>query len=251
MSIAISRIRMQEKEKEADLAIQSEILYNTLMNSVSHELRTPLAAIAGSAGAIQDENIRQNPDTLKEYARQIEDATEDLNYIVENLLDMTRLESGHFKLRNEWHDLSDLLGVTLSRLQKKSPMHPIIVEIADPFPLLKIDFVLLEQAFYNLLMNAIVHTKQGTTIWIRSSYTKKTCTILFEDNGGGISEEHISQIFNKFYKFNSQGTGLGLSITQRIINLHNGNISAHLNSLGGLTFKIVLPVEKQPDSVHE
>jgi len=244
----------EERLRHAEMLKESEKLHQTLLNSISHELRTPLTAIIGSATALGDE---QTPDT-KEFrqalAAELTLAADRLNRVIENLLDMSRLNSGVMSLRKEWHDLHDLIGVALRRLGKNLDHFSIDVDIASNLPLIEIDYRLMEHVLSNILINAAQYSPRGTKINISSAAKYGKAVIVIEDQGPGISEESLTKIFEKFYRIPGTptgGTGLGLSIAKSIVELHGGTIEAENKSDGGARFNILLPLGIAPEAPKE
>src|SRR5262249_46284766 len=152
----------------AKLVSESERLSKTLLNSVSHEIRTPIAAIGNAAA-----NLCEPPHgTLNSFQRQmvdeIQEATERLNRLVGNLLNMTRLESGHVKAKLDWCDVADLIQATLKEIERDMGSHMVSISVAPELPLVRMDFVLMQQVLINLLLNVAAHTPTGTPVKIEA-----------------------------------------------------------------------------------
>src|SRR5208283_5465799 len=122
------------------------------LNSISHELRTPIAAITAAATALSELKVREPVPLQASLTQEIQESAARLNRLVGNLLDMTRLESGKVKPRLEWCDVADLINVTLRRDERELSKHHVTVSLTPPLPLVKMDFVLIEQALSNLLL---------------------------------------------------------------------------------------------------
>jgi two-component system sensor histidine kinase KdpD len=210
------------------LATESERLYKILLNSVSHELRTPLTTITGASSTLLDETAGSKPEIRIELAGEIKKAGETLNRLVENLLDMSRLDSGRLKLNMDWNDVSDILGTTLDRLDVFVKNHPVTIVCPDDIPLIRVDYTLLTQAVYSIVHNAFIHTENGTPIRIFVSRADREngITINIEDDGNGLPEKNIDKLLSK-----------------GIIDLHGGHITAENKKPSGARFNIYLPVE--------
>ncbi len=220
-------------------------LYNTLLNSLSHELRTPIATIIGAIDTLQDKNIHLSNSNKESLLHQIDRASIRLNGQVENLLNISRLESGFLQLKKDWSDINELIYLTISKLEN-APSHPIIFKENPIFPLFKIDAGILGQAIFNILHNAATHTAEGTQINISTAYTDTQLFIVIEDNGSGFPKESIDFVFDKFYRLpNSKtgGTGLGLSIVKGFIEAHGGEIFLENSNANGAKFTISIPAE--------
>ncbi|MGA2298100.1 MAG: sensor histidine kinase KdpD [FCB group bacterium] len=250
ISSAYERELSEEKAKQLLLMSESEKLYQTLLNSISHELRTPISIITGATSTMIDSDINLEPNAIKELTLEIQLAANRLNRLVENLLDMTRLESGLMKLNLDWCDINDLISVVLKQLQKELTNHQIIIEAAPDLPLIKLDFVLMSQALINILQNSAVYTQEGSIIKIKLLQKGKDIIICIEDNGPGFPENALPHIFDKFYRSpgtKAGGTGLGLSISKGFIEAHGGKIEAENVKTGGARFNIILNTSESPD----
>jgi two-component system sensor histidine kinase KdpD len=154
------------------------------------------------------------------------------------------LSSGVLALKKEWHDVRDLVGVSLGKLKGFLTHHPVQVQIPEDFPLIEMDFRLIEHAVLNLILNAASYTPKGVTIFISARIVDETVEIEVRDNGQGIPEESLPLIFDKFYRVpgtKTGGTGLGLSIVKSIIEAHKGKVSVTNAVPHGACFTITLP----------
>lgn len=243
-----------EKEEAAEqinkIIIESESrkLYDTLLDSISHEFRTPIAVISGSATSLLEQNIIHNPKLVKNFADEIYIATKRLNLLVENLLDITRLESGKLKLNKGLYNINEVIAETLIQLKEISHNHKIITDIKATNPTSMIDYGFINQALFNILHNALIYTCEGTTITISTHIIGKLIHISIVDDGNGLDNESIDRLFEKFYRpqgTKTGGTGLGLSISKGFIESHGGSITVKNNEPSGLIFDIFLPLYEQ------
>jgi two-component system sensor histidine kinase KdpD len=249
VALAIERMLLDATAGQARVLAESERLYKTLLNSVSHELRTPLTAITGAATSLLDPHIGGGQAAREALGREINEAATRLNRIVDNLLSMTRLESGRLRLNLEWCDVNDLVGVALNRVRNDLAGHTVIVDVAPDLPLVRIDFGLLEQALYNLLHNAAVHTPPGTRVRVSARVEGQELILSVADRGPGLPPEDLERVFDKFYRVpgtQTGGTGLGLSITRGLVEAHGGRIIAENRANGGVRFTIRLPASAVP-----
>lgn len=229
----------EEKEKTIKL-------YNTLLNSLSHELRTPIATIIGAI-----DTLKENRKVLSEsnqiiLLEEIDKATVRLNRQVENLLNMSRLETGMLKLKLDWCDINELIYTVLTKMTTSLNEHTINFVPNDKLPLFKLDAGLIEEVIQNLVNNAIVYTPKDTIIIIKTSCESDDCVFCVSDNGNGFPEEEIQFVFDKFYRLpntKTGGSGLGLSIVKGFIEAHNGTITLEKKSNSGANFTITIPTE--------
>ncbi|MCU0515118.1 MAG: sensor histidine kinase KdpD [Anaerolineae bacterium] len=254
IALVIERELLDEAAEQSAMLQESERLYTTLLNSISHELRTPIAAITGAASSLLDAATSASEAARVELTHSIHSAAGRLNRLVENLLDMSRLESGRLQLKRDWCDVSEIIGVAVQKLQPELQRHPLTLVIAPHLPLIQADFVLLEQALVNLLDNASHYTPAGTPITITAGQQGATVVISVQDAGPGIPPDDLERIFDKFYRVSGTaagGTGLGLSISRGLIEAHGGTLSADHVPGGGAEFILRLPVPAAPPPVPE
>ncbi len=248
----LERELLHEITSRAVVVEESERLYKTLFNSISHEIRTPLAAILGASENLGQGALHGTPAAVGELAREIHLAAERLDRLVGNLLNMTRLESGHVLPKSDWSDVQDVIGASLKELEKELADRPVSVDVSPVVPLLKIDYALIEQAIVNIIHNMAEYTPKGTPIEIRATLEGATCLITLADQGPGVAPADLKKIFDKFYRLpgsKTGGIGLGLSISKGFVEAHKGTLTAENRHDGpGLRFLIRLPVEPAEDS---
>jgi two-component system, OmpR family, sensor histidine kinase KdpD len=246
-AVLTHRIRKIEKEVKArDEKAKSVKLYNTLINSLSHELRTPITTIIGSADNLQNNSNQLTEQIRTELVSEISLAAIRLNQQVENLLSMSRLDSGILKIKKDWCDINDLIYKTVQRLEANLQGHPLKVNVEDDLPLFKLDFALIEQVLYNLLINITQHTPQGTAIAIDASHINEKLILEVTDNGPGFPKKEIDNVFDKFYRLKGAvtgGTGLGLSIVKGFTEAHHGTVKLRNIDPAGARFTVEIVTE--------
>lgn len=254
IALSIERELLNEAAQQSFRLRESERLYATLLNSISHELRTPLATIAGAAGSLIDAQANSNPAAQQELARDIQSAAGRLNRLVENLLDMSRLDAGRLQVRRDWCNVGEVIGVALQVMEDSLRGRALHVEIAPDLPLIEMDFRLIEQALVNLLDNACSHTPAGTPVEISARMDDSQLVLTVADRGPGIPAGELARVFDKFYRLPGTaagGTGLGLSICHGLVEAHGGTVSAANRAGGGLAVTILLPAGALPPPVKE
>ena len=254
VALVIERELLDEAAEQTAMLHESERLYTTLLNSISHELRTPIAAITGAAGSLLDSQTGANQDAREELTKNIQSAANRLNRLIENLLDMSRLESGRLYLKRDWCDVSDIIGVAVRRLENCFDGRQLTIQASPQLPLVQVDFVLIEQALVNLLDNACNYTPEGTPITLVARQVDQWVEIAVADKGQGIPAAELARIFDKFYRVHGTatgGTGLGLSISRGLVEAHDGSLIAENLSEGGARFTLRLPTNGVPPPVKE
>jgi two-component system sensor histidine kinase KdpD len=249
LGAVIYRINISKELSETKILEESQKLYNALFNSLSHDLRTPLTSIIGSSSSLESDETVLSLQDKKDLIKNINQSSLRMLRIVNNLLDMARIESEHTNLNYEWCDIEDIIGVAVKEVENIKERN-LEIKIEDQVPLIWADFSLIEQVFVNLLDNSIKYSMPGSKIIIKIIKDWNKLNVSVIDQGIGVPEEEISRIFNKFHRVklseNIQGTGLGLSICRSIIELHKGKIWAELNKMSGLTITFSLPIYSQP-----
>ncbi|MBK6382469.1 MAG: DUF4118 domain-containing protein [Chitinophagaceae bacterium] len=259
----VRRIEKQVREKEEKENIVR--LYNTLLNSLSHELKTPIATIVGATDNLLSGTSKLSEENKKELVEGISIAALRLNQQVENLLSMSRLESGFIQPRKDWTDINELVYDVVHRLEQPLKNHKLHISIDEKLPFYKLDYGLIEQVLYNLLYNAAIYTpaygdifltaknsadkvyRLYTAIPAHSELKKETnvLIVIIEDRGPGFPPTEIEKVFNKFYRLENTkpgGTGLGLSIVKGFTEAHNGTVKLE-NVPHGARFTIEIPAE--------
>lgn len=221
-------------------------LYNTLLNSLSHELRTPIATIIGATDNLQSNSNNLSPQNKNDLITEISKASLRLNQQVENLLNMSRLESGFIQPKKDWTDINELIYDVVKRVEENKITQKISININPSIPLFKIDKGMLEQVIGNLLNNACQHTEAHSVINIIAQCHADVLEIIIEDNGKGFPSDEIAHVFEKFYRLRNAragGTGLGLSIVKGFTEAMGGTVQLENISAGGARFTIELPAE--------
>jgi two-component system sensor histidine kinase KdpD len=247
-ALVLDRVALRASAEQTKLLAESERLSNALLNSISHELRTPLAAITSATSTLVE--TRDAPEQLRRsMIAEIQEASARLNRLVGNLLDVTRLESGHVQARLDWCDVGDLVQSTVRALERELQGRDVKVAVAKDLPLARLDFTLMQQALSNLLLNAAVHTPPGTPILIQARQEEGMLELNVADHGPGLPPELLPRIFDKFVRAPDApagGSGLGLAIVKGFVEAQGGHISVANGPGGGATFSIRVPQTAKP-----
>jgi two-component system sensor histidine kinase KdpD len=252
-ALALERAALAEEAQRAQVDIEAERLRNALLSSVSHDLRTPLTSIAGAASTLLEGERELDPGTRRDLTQAIHEEAGRLNRLVNNLLDMGRLESGAAQVRREWHPLEEVVGAAIGRLERRLAGRRVTTDVPADLPLVSIDGVLIEQVLINLLDNAIRYTPPGSPIEISARLADGAVTVEIADRGPGLPPGSEQRVFDKFYQAGPRGTrdgvGLGLPICRAIIEAHGGRIWAANRAEGGVAFRFTLPLEGSPPEI--
>jgi two-component system sensor histidine kinase KdpD len=244
ISNALEREFLNDFARRALILDESDKLYKTLFNSISHELRIPVATIMGASETLISKDFDKQTTSL--LYDEIYKASDRLNRLIENLLNMSRLETGRITPHLDWHDVRDLVNKVLENLRSEIQNFNVDVVIAENMPLVKIDFGLMQQVLHNLVLNATQYSRPNTTLRIKMYYDRPNFIMKIMDRGPGFPENTIPLVFNKFYRVSgtqSVGTGLGLSIVKGFVDAHNGSVNIENRRNGGAQITVKIPTE--------
>jgi two-component system sensor histidine kinase KdpD len=235
---------LRNTAKKSYILAESDKLYKTLFNSISHELRIPVATILGASDTLLSQTYPE--ETRNKLYSEISIASIRLNRLIENLLNMSRLESGRITPRPDWCDVHDLANKVSENLKQELFPFKFSTVIPADMPLVMIDFGLIEQALHNLVLNATQNVPTGSNIRLKFFYDSGSLTIQVMDRGKGFPTTELTSVFNKFYRgkdAQAGGTGLGLSIVKGFVEAHKGTVVAENRQNGGAIFTIKIPVK--------
>lgn len=238
LSLALDEVKKMSKRK------------TDFISSVSHELRTPLTSIKGYAAILLTEKLGPLPPAVKERLEKINRHSDELTHMVNDLLDISRIESGRVIMKRALQDLKPIVEKVFDLLavQAKEKQIDLSLDISKEVPLVFIDASQIERVFINLIGNALKFTPLKGKISLRSYKINKAVQVDITDTGCGIPEEAQEAIFEEFYRVDNpinqevRGTGLGLSLVKHIIEAHNGKIWVKSKLGQGSTFSFTLPI---------
>ena len=248
IAIAIERVHFVSVAQETLLAMESERLRNSLLAALSHDLRTPLTALAGTAETLAQSLLREGSMHTDD-ARLITEQARRTTQLVNNLLDMARLQAGTVTLRRDWQSLEELAGSALRSVEPALANHPVRIELPDDLPLLYADGVLIERVLANLFENAAKYTPGGSAITLSARVIDAQIVVDVGDDGPGLPG-NAETLFDKFKRGDREsstpGVGLGLAICRAIVQAHGGTISAHARQPHGAVLRWTLPLKDMP-----
>jgi two-component system, OmpR family, sensor histidine kinase KdpD len=248
VALAIERALLADEAQGAQVSIESERLRNTLLSSVSHDLRTPLAAITGGTSALLDDAARLDEPARRELLVTMREEADRLNRLVQNLLEMTRLEAGPVQVRKEWHPIEEPIGAALAHFTARLRTRQLTTTIPADLPLVPLDPILIERVVANLVDNALKYTPETSPIEISAAREGDGVVVEVADRGPGLPQGDEGRVFDKFYRGirSVTGSGLGLAICRGLVEAHGGRIEAANRPGGGAVFRFTLPVKEAP-----
>ncbi|HUW38897.1 MAG TPA: two-component system sensor histidine kinase KdpD [Rhodocyclaceae bacterium] len=244
IAISLERVHYVDVAQSTTVQMESERLRNSLLSAISHDLRTPLAVLVGLADSMPLTQPAPTGQQLEIAVSMREEALH-MNSLVNNLLDMARLQSGAVRLNRQWQPLEEVVGSALKSVRSNLADHRVTVDLPDDLPLLELDAVLIERVLSNLLENAAKYTPGGSTIAIGAAPIGANVEVWVADNGSGLPAGKEEEIFKKFERGQKEsatpGVGLGLAICRTIVEAHGGTIWAENRRDGGARFAFSLP----------
>lgn len=251
-ALAIERGLLEQKVRCLRFLEESDKVQNAVLSAISHDVGAPLAAITASLsglltsdGALDQAAERQLLETADIEARR-------LHRLVNNLLSMTRLETGVLTVKTEPHDLLDLVSAALEELGESAGQRRVSFDIPEDLPLVPMDIGLITHVFINLFSNALKYSPPDQPVEVRGRIIDDQLEVLVVDRGSGVLPEDLGRVFDKFYRVadvgSSNGLGLGLAICKAFIEAHDGRITLENNPMGGTIVRVVIPFREAATS---
>lgn len=248
--IALDRESLHKAEESNRINIEKERLRNSLLRSISHDLRTPLTAIAGGSEFLLDHLDTLDAETVRSLLSDINSDAVWLGGMVENLLNMAKIQDGKLILETRPEVVDDIVAEAASRMAKHLDGHRLSLERAEGILLARMDARLIIQVLINLIGNAVSHTRPDSSVVVRTRRVRGSVEFSVMDDGGGLGDEALAHLFESFAAQGTgkgerrRGVGLGLSICRAIVRAHGGEIRGWNNERGGATFAFTLPAEE-------
>jgi two-component system sensor histidine kinase KdpD len=253
LALALERDQMAIAAAEARIQAEAERVRSTLLSGVSHDLKTPLAAIAGASSTLLEATSLDHQ-TQRQLVETVADEAARLNRLLDNILQMSRLDAGAVKPNAQWHVLEEIVGSALHRTRRELAGRRVEVRLDSDLPLVSVDGLLVEQVLVNLLDNAARYTPPQAAILVAASLDGEWLRLSVSDNGPGLPPGSEDRVFDKFYRASfsadsGRGSGLGLAICRAIAQVHGGTITAANRPDGGAEFVLRLPLAKDAPKV--
>lgn len=238
------------RERTAD-AMKSQLL-----STVSHELRTPLASIKGFATTLLRQDVKWDETTQRDFLRIIEEETDRLTEIIDNLLDMSQIEAGALRVAKEPASLRPLIRAVVDEMRMRTEAHYFVVDLPVELPRVLMDARRIRQVLMNLIGNAIKYSARGQ-ITVACEAEVDHVVVSIVDQGEGIPPPYLDKVFERFFQVDGAstrrvgGSGLGLAISRGIIEAHGGRIWAESTPGQGSTFRFTLPRVRDESNEQE
>lgn len=254
-ALALEKETLREAQEKIARQMQQEQLRGNLLRAISHDLRTPLTGISGNAGVLMgNSKILTEEEKQSLYADIYDDSIWLIN-LVENLLSITRIDSGAINLDMQPDLMDEVVSEAMLHISRNRVHHSITSEVSDDLLVAKMDSRLIMQVVVNIVDNAVKYTQEGSNILITAKKDGEHIRVEIADDGPGISDEAKEKLFDMFYTAGNakgdarRGLGLGLSLCKSIITAHSGSIYVKDNTPKGSIFGFTLKAEEV--NLHE
>ena len=247
IGVTLDREYIYHEREELRVAMEGEKLRSILLRAVAHDLRTPLTSLSGAGETLYDHFDRLTPQEQKSLAKDISEEMIWLTQLVENILNMTRINEGQLILNRSYEVVDDVVGETVSHMKRLLAGRDFQVSLPSEVVELYIDGKLIVQVLTNLLVNAVRHTPAEAKIRLDVSADGSGAVFTVSDTGGGIDPERKKALFKSFIRpqkgiaDGQRGMGLGLSICKAVVEAHGGTIRAEDNVPSGTRMIVTLP----------
>ncbi|HEY1015492.1 MAG TPA: DUF4118 domain-containing protein [Herpetosiphonaceae bacterium] len=243
-ALALQRGELARAAAHADALAESDRLKSALLSSVSHDFRTPLAAITAAADELRGDDVAWSPAATSEFGSVIWQQANRLNYLVANLLDLSRIEAGVLRPRIGWYNIAEIIEKARDRLGAELDGRAVTLDAPDDLPLAPIDYVQIEQVIWNLLQNAAKYSPPGAPIAISAAAANGWLLTEIADRGPGVPPEERGRVFEKFYRLpgGAEGLGIGLAICKGLAEANGGSVELLDGPGGGTVARLLLPL---------
>lgn len=245
------KIKKHEKDK---IEHEKEKMRANLLRAISHDLRTPLTNISGSASVLLENSKNLTNEQQKKLLLGIQEDSNWLVHMVENLLSITRIDNGQLQITKQTIVLDELIGDVLLKFKKQYPNQKIDLQLPEDIILIPMDVLLIEQVLLNILENAMKHAKNMTKLSLRVYEQEGKAIFEIEDNGCGLSNNQLKHMFQGYYESENhpsdgknRNMGIGMSVCATIIKAHDGEIMVENVKTGGTRFRFTLLTEESID----
>jgi len=246
ISVAIDRAILAQRVMQP--MVDKAEMQLDIMSTLSHEMRTPLASIKGYATALLLDDVQWDEQTTREYLEIISDESDNLEQIIADLLESSKISAGLLRVERQPTLLARLTHEVLDKLSRRTDKHRFLVSFAPGFPIIDADPHLIWRVLFNLIDNAVKYSPAGGLIVVRGEICGDEVLVSISDQGKGISPEHLNRLFERFFRVDFVsgqhvvGSGLGLPIARSIVEAHGGRIWAESKLGEGSTFYFTLPI---------
>ncbi|WP_330362231.1 ATP-binding protein [Lacrimispora saccharolytica] len=249
VAMALERQQLSDEQRNIMVESEKEKMRSTLLRAISHDLRTPLASILGASSVIRENGEMLDYNTRNSLVANIQEESQWLIRMVENLLSVTRINENASNLAKSPEAGEEVIGEAVSRVKRRFPQRKILVQVPEEFLEVPMDGTLIVQVLINLLENAIKYSPEDSPVEVRLDREGTWARFQVLDRGRGIPNEDFPYLFTGYKPGesksadSSRGMGIGLTICKTIINAHQGSLEAENRKDGGTVFRFALPLK--------
>ena len=248
IGVAVENARLVQGAGQAEALREADRLKSEFLSTVTHELRTPLASIKGFVTTLLQDDVEWDRSSQRDFLGTVNEQADRLSHLVDDLLDISRIEAGGLRLQCDWCNLRDIVNSALRRLGSLTDTHPLRVLCPPDLPSAWADSRRVEQVLANLLENAAKYSASGGEIAIEAGTEDGQLVVSVADHGVGIAPEHQDKVFGRFFRVpgessqKTSGTGLGLAICRGIVEAHGGRmwVESQLGQGSRFSFTLLL-----------
>jgi two-component system sensor histidine kinase KdpD len=246
VDVALERERLARQAAEAEATHRADVAKTAVLRAISHDLRSPLTGITAAASALSSDRL--SPADHEELVSVIETESVRLARLVDDLLDLSRIQAGAVNPRTDWCDLNETVANAAAQAEAVTGEHPIEFAVPPELPLVKADSAQLERVFANLIENAIKFSPADTPVRISGGVGGGHVTVRVIDRGRGIPPSQRGQVFEPFFRGRDSGggSGLGLAICHGFVEANGGRIKMQTGTAEGTSFAVSFPLVPQP-----
>ncbi|HEX5417722.1 MAG TPA: ATP-binding protein [Chloroflexota bacterium] len=254
-AVWIENLRLLKEQAKFEAVQKVDQLKSELLSIVSHELRTPLASIKGYASSLLREDVEWDQETQREFLQIIDEESDRLRGLIDDLLQMSEIEAGVLRVHKQPVKIPRLAQKVAKTVRPHARGHTISTSAAPDVPETMADPRRIEQVLHNLIVNAIKYSSDGTSVTVRVEARGSDVVVMVKDQGIGIPAEHLTQVFDRFYRVDGTltrqtgGSGLGLPICRGLVEAHGGKIWVESEIGKGSVFFFTIPIVPVPHSI--
>ncbi len=250
LDVAVERAETAARAAEAEASRRADVAKTAILHAISHDLRSPLTAIRTAANGLDSDVL--SDDDREALLGVIDVESERLGRLIEDLLDLSRIQAGAVNPRADWCDLGEVVLGAAAEVEARRGTHPISIELDADVPLIRADAAQLERVFTNLLENAVRFSPSGSPVTVTGGVAGERVIVRITDQGPGIPPSQRPRVFEPFFRgreLGQQGAGLGLAICRGFVEANGGQLQLQADSGRGTAFAVSFPLVPQPQAV--
>jgi two-component system, OmpR family, sensor histidine kinase KdpD len=245
IDVGIERRRVSERVAESEALRRAEVAKTAVLHAVSHDLRSPLTAIVTAGSGLRTDSLSDGD--RAELLSVLETESRRLTRLVEDLLDLSRIEAGAVDPRQDWCDLRDVVSRASEQVRASHPDRRIEIELPDDLPLIRADAVQMGRVFFNLVENAVKFSPNDAPVTVTGGAGPSDVTVRVKDRGPGVPPGRRQEVFEPFFHGRGEhsGSGLGLAISRGFVEANGGRIALQTRRGEGTAFAITFPLAER------